>query len=113
MVWGTIRSQLELFEGRFEILKVLLLVWLLGEDFRFESPNWKSVRPRGFSKAFNRVGGGGANQSMGEDPNVAVVHDISLFVCSAGFISKELSDFMRLRFQIARGTIRSHLELFD
>ena len=23
---------------------------------------------------------GGANQSMGEDPNVAVVHDISLFV---------------------------------
>ena len=69
---------MELFDGRFEILHVLLLVWLLGEDFRFESPNWKSVRPRGYSKAFNRVGGG--NQSMGEDPNVAVVHDISLFV---------------------------------
>ena len=87
---------------------MLLLVWLLGEDFRFESPN---CGPGGPVKP--SIVWGGGNQSMREDPNVAVVDDISLFVCSAGFISKELRDSMRLHFQIARGTIRSHLELFD
>ena len=75
---------MELFDGRFEILHVLLLVWLLGEDFRFESPNWGPGGPVKPSIVW-----GGGNQSMVEDPTFADAYNIGLFASgNAGGIDK-------------------------